>query len=458
MSKNTCQRIASCLALAVLVWLFSALPSMAQEYKATPISLGGGMPGIVYEPLNRTAKAEIAVFAMHPDADNLRGNASNPCINFVNRGYTALCANAPTSKAGFVSDMDFNKLPLYVKAGVEYLRKMPSVKKVILFGHSGGGSMMSSYQNIAENGVAVCQDAAKLIKCPDTLAGLPAADGVLLIDASMGMPGSSLFSLDPAVASESGGAVLIPELDMYNPANGYNPKGSNYSPEFVARFFRAVHDRETRLIATAQERLAQVNAGKGNYVDDEPMIVPGDYPGDNKLNAQDLQLAAHTRKAWPLLHANGKVTNEVVHSVRVARGGTNPTLTQHDALKTTTRAFLATFAVRTTPDFHYDADTIYGVDFHSSWGLTINNVEGISKPLLQMGMTGSYEYFYAETAYEHAKSKDKTLAYVDGAVHGFTPCTECAVAKGLPPDYYGDTVKTLFDYIDTWLNQPGRFH
>jgi hypothetical protein len=74
-----------------------------------------------------------------------------------------------------------------------------------------------------------------------------------------------------------------------------------------------------------------------------------------------------------------------------------------------------------------------------------------------MGMTGSYEYFAAETIRDHAKSADKTLAYVEGATHGFSPCKECAVAKGLPENYYGDTVKTLLDYVDGWLSKPGRF-
>jgi hypothetical protein len=58
---------------------------------------------------------------------------------------------------------------------------------------------------------------------------------------------------------------------------------------------------------------------------------------------------------------------------------------------------------------------------------------------------------------DHAKSADKTLAYVEGATHGFTPCTACAIAQGKPANYYGDTVKTLFDYIDKWLSKPGRF-
>lgn len=443
--------------LAALLILCGAACSYAQDYKSTPVSLANGIPGVLYEPVNRTAKADIAILAMHPDADYLRPGPANPCTQLVSRGYTALCANAPTSKAGFYSDMDFDKLFLNVKLGVEFLRKDSAVKKVILFGHSGGGAMMSGYQNIAERGLAACQDPQKLIKCPSTLAGLTPADGVMLIDASMGMPGSVMESIDPAVLDESSGVKLDPSLDMYDPKNGFNPSGSHYSPEFIKRFFAAQHERMTRLIDQAEQRLQLIQAGKGNYKDDEPMVIPGALPADNKLNQQDTELMQHTRGEWPLLHANGRVTNEVIYTVRVPRGKESPTPYERHALKTTVRTFLSTYSVRTTADYRYDATAFHGVDFNSSYGLTINNVEGISKPLLQMGMTGSYEFFYAETAREHAKSTDKTLAYVEGAVHGFTPCKECAVAKGLPADYYGDTVKTLFDYMDGWLSKAGRF-
>jgi hypothetical protein len=34
-------------------------------------------------------------------------------------------------------------------------------------------------------------------------------------------------------------------------------------------------------------------------------------------------------------------------------------------------------------------------------------------------MTGNYEFFMQETIREHAKSADKTLAYVEGARHNF---------------------------------------
>ncbi len=449
------------LALIAVALSFCVIsPSMAQTqtYKSTFVSLATGVPGLLYEPVKPGPKAAIAVMAMHNNGDYLTQSPSNPCINLVKRGYRALCANASTSKSGFMSDDDEDKLMLNVKLGVAYLRSYPGVRKVVVFGHSGGGGMMSAYQNIAENGLKACQGPEKVVKCPDSLAGLPAADGVMLIDSTLGTPGTTLFSLDPAISDDDDGQPLIAEFDIYNPKNGFNSKGATYSDEFIARFQARQGERMNRLIAKAQDRLAKIKTGQGRFTDDEPFIIPGAYPTANKLNMQDMRLQAHTRNAWPLLHPDGSVTTEVVHSVRVPRAmeSVTPSLNR-GAITTTVRRFLNTYAVRTTPEYGFTADTLRGIDYHSSYAIELNSIEGITKPLLQMGMTGSHEFFIAETVREHAKSTDKTLAFVEGAVHGFGPCKECAVAKGLPENYYGDTIKTLFDYIDGWLSKPGRF-
>ena len=54
-------------------------------------------------------------------------------------------------------------------------------------------------QDIAENGVKACQDAAKIHKCPESLAGMPPADGVILADPNWGLGVITLIGLDPAV-------------------------------------------------------------------------------------------------------------------------------------------------------------------------------------------------------------------------------------------------------------------
>jgi hypothetical protein len=163
------------------------------------VSLGRGVPGLLYEPMEPGAKAEIGIVAMHNNTDYLTADPANPCLQLAKRGYRALCANCSTSKTRFVSDNDTDEILLNVKLAVAYLRTYPGVKTVIIFGHSGGGAMMAAYQNIAENGDRVCQGPEKIIKCPDRLAGMPAADGVMLIDSTFGTAGMSLISLDPAV-------------------------------------------------------------------------------------------------------------------------------------------------------------------------------------------------------------------------------------------------------------------
>jgi hypothetical protein len=53
-----------------------------------------------------------------------------------------------------------------------------------------------------------------------------------------------------------------------------------------------------------------------------------------------------------------------------------------------------------------------------------------------------------EIILEHAKNtNDKTMVAVEGASHGMTPCTACAIALGLTANAFGDTVKRFFDYV-----------
>ena len=432
--------------------------SMGQAYKSTFVSLAVGVPGLLSEPITPGPKAEIGVVVLHMRADNLSTEQWVPCPELAKRGYRALCANTSTSKSGFIADDDEDKMLLNIKLAVVYMRSHPGVKKVVLWGHSGGGALMSAYQNIAENGVHVCQRPEKLVKCPDSLAGMPAADGVMLIDSTFGEAGMAMFHLDPAIADEEKGRSVNPDLDMYNPKNGFDSKGSSYSPEFRRRYFANARDRMNRLVSKAQERLAKINAGEGNFADDEPFVIPGYSTPGSKLFTSDLSLWAHTRNPWPLLHPDGTVTTEIVHSVRVPRGTESASVSySKGSMTTSVRRFLSTLAIRPTEEFGYDASNVYGIDWKSGYENTVVSVEGVTKPLLQLGMTGSYEYFAAETIREHAKSSDKTLAYVEGATHLFAPCKECAVSKGLAENHYGDTIKTLFDYVDAWLSNPGRF-
>ena len=439
--------------LTLGVWIAGPSRAEEQQVKSTFVHLGPGVPGVLYEPVTPGPKSAIAVFAMHSEVDYLQFSA---CTELSKRGYRVLCANNATHKGGIDADLSIDSILLDAKLAVTWLRHYPGVRKVVLLGHSGGGTLMAAYQSIAENGVKVCQGPEKIIKCSDSLAGLPPADGLMLLDSNYGLGAMMLFSLDPAVNDETSGLKRDPVLDLFSPGNGFNPRGSQYNAEFIRRFQTAVGRRNNRLVRHALDRLAKIGAGQGRFSDDEPLDIPGaNYLGfNNKLFTQDTHLLAHTHKAWPLLRADGSTVTEVIPSVRVPENVTSNTPSlQKGALRTTVRNFLRTLAFRVDDDFGFDADSIHGIDWSSSYALPAGSVRSVSAPLLTLGMTGHWEYLAAEIIYENAKSTDKSIAFVEGATHVFTTCTPCEKTPG----QYGDTMKITYDYVDGWLSKPGRF-
>jgi dienelactone hydrolase len=112
------RKILSMFAVIMVLSFGLVSPSMAQTCKTTFVSLGTGVPGLLYEPVSPGPKAEIGVVAMHNRSDYLTAHASNPCIQLATRGYRALCANTSTSKSGFVADDDIDKMILNVKSAV----------------------------------------------------------------------------------------------------------------------------------------------------------------------------------------------------------------------------------------------------------------------------------------------------------------------------------------------------
>jgi hypothetical protein len=442
-------------AVMIAMGIGFVLPAMAQApaVKTTFVRLGSGVPGVLYEPMTPGPKAEIGVFVMHSAADYLQFSA---CTELSRRGYRVLCANNTTNKAGTETDQFMDRNLLDAKLGVAWLRKYPAVRKVVLFGHSGGGVLMSSYQGIAEGGLKSCQGPEKIFKCNDNLADLPPADGLMLVDSNYGTSTMHLFSIDPAVTDEGTGQKVDPKLDLWNPQNGFNAAGSKYSDEFARRWQTAVGKRENQLIRTAMDRMQKISAGQGRFNDDEPFLVPGGNStgSNNKFFAQDVRFLSRTQKPRALLHKDGSITTEIVHTVRIPEN-TNPTTAsmERGALRTTLRKFLGTFALRVGDDFAYNEDSIRGVDWASSYTTPAGNVRNVKVPLLAMGMTGHWEFLAAEIIYENAASADKTVAFVEGANHGYTTCTRCEKTPG----QYGDTLKTTYDYIDGWLGKPGRF-
>jgi hypothetical protein len=305
---------------------------------------------------------------------------------------------------------------------------------------------MSFYQTVAENGARVGQGAEKIWPCPNELSDLPPADGIILFDSHGAYGFVTLTYVDPAV-DEDDPTRIDPELDMFSERNGYSPDGASYSTEFVQRYVTAQGERHNRLIQRARDRWALIQAGRGWYSDDEPFEVHG---VSSRIWMPDLRLQERTRGAYPLLHADGSITTDIVHSVRRPSGSARASRSYASALVgISVRQFLCSHALRTTSDYAIGEDFVLGVDWASSITSTPTNMVGVSVPTVIMPMTGHYFLVTDEIIYEHAAAIDKEIVFVDGASHGGTTCTACERFPG----EFGDTAETLFNYLETWLEK-----
>lgn len=405
------------------------------------VRMGGQMNGVMYMPKRRASKTGVLV--MHSDADYLNFTAGP---NMAKRGFLTLCANVERPNAPLEE-----RLP-DVKKAMEWMKQQEGIEKIVLLGHSGGATLMTCYEAVAENGPSVFQDDRKIVKM-GAIKPLPAADGIMLIDSNFGNGVMTLVSIDPAVLDEHDGTKQDPALDPFAPGTGWLENGtSHFTEEFKKRFYTAQALRQEKLIHTALGRLKAIENHRGRFWDDEPMLVPGgsQIAPNNRLFPVDLHMLAHTKGEYALLHADGAVTHQVIPSVRAARGKINPTpLCGMGLMNTTVKTYLTSNCVRTTPDYGVKGDGIDGIDYDSAFCCPPGNVKHIHIPMLIMGMTGGYECIASEIIYQNAASPDKTIAFVEGGTHMLGTAKEAEAYPG----QFGDAAKTLFDAIADWLNR-----
>ena len=418
------------------------------DYKETYIKLKMNIESLLYEPLTPNENTRIGVVVLHSHGNYLRFSAG---AELAKRGFRVLCS----ATKGEGETME-NKL-LDVKVNVEFMREQKGIDKIILLSHSGGASLISCYQTVAEKGTGIHRVPERIVPLGD-VGELPAGDAVVFLDSNWGNGILTLLSMDPAVTSETSGRGLNPEYDLYDPKNGYNPEdplGSDYSEEFIRKYLRAQKQRNDAVVNRALVRLEAINAGYGDFEDDEPFFVPGGAVTTNKLFPLDLRLLCRTKKERDLLHADGSVTRGIVPMImKPIRRPKNPSsfTMNMQACRTTVKSFLTNYSVRATDELYYDADTLYGIDYDSTFCSTTANVRFMDAPTLLMGMTGGYGVCNNEHIFENLAAKDKTLMYVEGATHMFTPNKDVEAYPG----QFGDTVKLVYDYVDEWVNSNNR--
>ena len=406
--------------------------------------------GAIYFPDSEVhPKPRIAVVNMHRTENRL---AHISMQEMASRGFVILGMN-PRCQNNEAKCAPWENNALDVKQGIEYVRSIPGIETVILMGGSGGGPTMSFYQAVAENGVAFCQQEQKLTKCPDELANLPHADGIVFRDAHLGNGANALRSLSPAVTNDAeimasnAEPKLDSSLDPFSPDNGFNPNGaSTYSEAFKEKYFRAQSARMNRLIAIALERMEGIEEGTYRYPDDDAFIIPR---SDNaRLMRLDPSIDHSTIKPRKLIKNDGAIEDCcIVESVRPVTSSPGENASFLDGTRMLTlRSFLSTRAIRST-------HAMTGINWCSSNNSTICNLQHISVPVLVTAMGGHYFLRNTEITYELAASKDKDFVVIEGAVHGITPCSRCMPPGKEYDGRYDNSVNNYFNYVANWINE-----
>lgn len=389
--------------------------------------------GALYRP--ESGEADIGILIIHR-VNNFLGHGA--AWQLARRGFVVLAMNSrfDNNEAAVI----WEAIALDVKLGVEFLRKTAGVRKVILFGHSGGAATLSFYQAVAEKGIAFCRTPQKLTACGSELANLPRADGLILADASSGNPVGLLRSLNPAVVSEGDPKALDPALDPFSPANGFNPDGpASYSPEFRQRYYAAQSARMNRLIELALAQVRQLGTERAMFPDDNVFLIVRAFGA--RLPETDIETG--TAQPRKLLKNNGSIVTELIRTVR-SPGGVNPleNATFDGARLLTLRSFLTANAIRST-------SSMEGVDWCSSNNSTPCALGQITVPLLVSAMGAGTGIRDNERLYEGAASRDKDFFVLEGATHNFEPCVECETRKG----QYNNGMKNYFNYVRDWINR-----
>src|SRR3954463_3955597 len=124
------------LALAIVL-AFEVSPGLAQS-NPTYVPLPANAKALYYRPDNNPSP-QVAVLTVHRTGNKF---TALECTELSKRGFGVLCLN--TRFENNEALVDFEKIPLDIKAGMEYLKKQ-GVAKIVLWGHSGGGSTTTFY-------------------------------------------------------------------------------------------------------------------------------------------------------------------------------------------------------------------------------------------------------------------------------------------------------------------------
>lgn len=351
------------------------------------------------------------VCIMHPRADMTR-HYSIP--DLVDGGYAFFAQESrwPGTDIATVHEM----LVADVAAATTFLRDR-KFENIVLLGNSGAGSLYCLYQAQAAT--------APPYRLTDTAAGdpydlnafeLPPAHGLILLGAHLGAGKILQTELDPSVIDEGDPPSCDPDLDMYNPANGFlePPQPSSYSPAFLDRYR-----------ATQQARVARIDAIARGIIAEQRHFQQ--LLGDPAFKARPVDA---TRQLQRHAVAGRYLT--------IHRTDANPAITDL-SLDPSTRSYGSLMSTR--PDLSNYADAATKVlsprAWLSSWSAlssrasVLDNLPKVEIPTLVLNYTGDNAIHPSNSRiiYDRSPAKDKQKAEVEGDHFG--------LARGAVPESSG---------------------
>lgn len=218
---------------------------------------GGDIIGLdchLVRPVDRPS--DTVVIFMHPTGGGMYLSIVG---GMAMAGHHVIWANSRYRGADFALVME--KVAADLGATVADARDRLGYDNVVLAGWSGGGSLSTWYQSLAEAGLGI-SDTAAGDPYEVEAASLPPADALLVMAAHISRHGTLTEWMDASIHDESAPHVRDSALNIYDPANPNQPP---YSADFLDTYRAAQVARNRRITADVKQRLHDMQAaGKVN--------------------------------------------------------------------------------------------------------------------------------------------------------------------------------------------------
>jgi hypothetical protein len=217
--------------------------------------------GLLYRP---AGDARSLVALMHPRVDFTRHYLIPPLLR---QGHAVWAQRSRTVG----NDLTAVHEQLLIDVATAHARlERLGFDHVYLLGNSGGASLYAYYTQQAGSAPEQRLDTSPSGLPVDLTPPMPMPAGLILLAPHPGQGELLLHCIDPAVADEGDPASVVPELDLFDPKNGFRepPESSSYDDDFLRRYRAAQRERVARIDGRMRELLDEQRELRGRGRDE----------------------------------------------------------------------------------------------------------------------------------------------------------------------------------------------